>query len=62
MKTKVAYCTKKGEPEWTEQVLTDHEASIPEATKWAEANGYAVRVAEIDLGCPPDWSQTLNLK
>ena len=50
---RVAYARKVGEPDYTEVILTTDEAKIPEATKWAEANGYVVRVAVYDLDEPP---------
>jgi hypothetical protein len=57
---KVAFCTKIGEPEWTEELLTEVEDRIPAATKWAEERGYNVRVAEIDLSVAPDFTKTIN--
>ena len=59
---KVAWARKKGEPESTEVLLTEHEDRIPAATKWAEANGYVVRVAEIDMTEPPDFTKTIQRK
>ena len=50
---KIAFAHKVGEPDYTEILLTEVEERIPEATAWAKANGYVVRVAEIDLSTPP---------
>lgn len=63
MKTKetVAWCTKTGAPDWTEELLTDDEKQIPAAKAWAEANGYTVRISTIDLATSPDFTKTLNL-
>ena len=57
---RVAFCTKLGAEEWTEELLTDQEEQIPAATKWAEANGYKVRVANINLGAAPNWAACVN--
>lgn len=59
MKVKVAWATKKGAPEWTEELLTEVEEDISAATKWAEENGYVVRVAEIDLDTPPEFAKNV---
>ena len=52
-KVKVAFCRKQGAPDYTEELLTEVEERIPAASKWAESQGYIVRVAEIDLDTPP---------
>jgi len=52
-KVKILFGHKAGEPEYTETLITEVEERIPAATEWAEAQGYIVRVAEIDLDTPP---------
>jgi len=57
---KVLFCTKIGEPEWTEQLLTNNPENFEKAKKWAEENGYIVREAIINLSTPPDFTKTIN--
>lgn len=57
---KVAWATKIGAEEWEEILLTEVEERIPAATEWAKANGYTVRIAEIDLTVRPDFTKTVN--
>ena len=54
---KVLFGHKVDEPDYTEALITEVEERIPNATEWAEANGYVVRVAEIDLDERPDWTK-----
>jgi hypothetical protein len=55
---KIAWATKIGAPDYTEKLLTEVEDRIPAATAWAKANGYTVRVADVDLSTPPDFTRT----
>lgn len=57
---KVLFGHKSDEPEYTEVLITEVEERIPDATKWAESNGYTVRVAEINLSKAPDFTKILN--
>jgi len=57
---KIAFAHKRDEPSWTEILLTEVEDRIPAATQWAEANGYVVRVAEIDLTQPPKFHRDVQ--
>ena len=50
---RVLFGRKVGAPDYTEALITEVEERIPDATAWATANGYVVRVAEIDLSKPP---------
>lgn len=63
MKATVLYGCKIGQPDYMEEVITEHEDRIEAARKWAENNGYdRLRVATIDLGTPPDFKKTINRK
>ena len=60
---KVAWYRKPEDEEWQEALLTEDEALIPEATKWAEAQGWTVRVADIALTVPPQFgANVLNTR
>lgn len=60
---KILYGTKKGEPNWKEQIITEDETQIEKAKTWAEANGFdRIRVATIDLSKAPDFAGTVNMK
>lgn len=62
MIVKTLWATRIGAPDWQEELITDNESLIEDATKWAKANGFdRIRVAEIDLSKKPDWSKTVNL-
>ena len=62
MKVKVLFATKKGEPDYMEQLITDKSEAINEASKWALVNGFdRLRIATIDLGKKPDFTKTINL-
>lgn len=62
MKVKVLFATKKGEPDYMEQLITDKSEAINEASKWALVNGFnRLRIATIDLGEKPDFTKTINL-
>jgi hypothetical protein len=56
---KILFGHKAGEPEWTEELITEVEERIPAATKWAESQGYVVRVAEVDLSVPPQFGRNV---
>jgi len=61
MKVRVLYGRKAGEEEWMEQMITEREDQIPAASEWAKANGFVhLRVAEIDLSKPPDFTKTIR--
>jgi hypothetical protein len=58
---KVMYGTKKGEPDWKEDIITTDETRFDDAKKWAEENGFdRIRVATINLTKKPDFSKTVN--
>lgn len=59
---KVLWATKKGAPDSDEQIITEREERIKEASAWATANGYdRLRVATIDLSAPPEWSKVFSI-
>jgi hypothetical protein len=46
-----------------EELITEVEERIPEATKWAEENDFdRIRIAEIDLTEKPDFVHAINWK
>jgi hypothetical protein len=57
---KVLFCTKKGQPAHTEQLLSDKPDQYEKAIIWAENNGYIVRIANIDLTKKPDFAKTIK--
>ena len=58
---KILYATRKGEPEYMEQLITEVEARIPEAQKWAAENGFdRFRIADHTPGEAPDFTKVLN--
>jgi len=60
-KAKAVFATKIGDEDWQEQFLTDHPDRIEAAQEWAKANGFdRIRVAEIDLSTPPDFTKTIR--
>jgi hypothetical protein len=60
---KILFATRKGNPDWMEELITEVEERIPEATKWAEENDFdRIRIAEIDLTEKPDFVHAINWK
>ena len=58
---KILWATHKDKPVYAEVLITEVEERIPEASKWAIANGYInLRVADIDLSVKPDFTGTIN--
>tara|TARA_R110000824_G_scaffold154740_1_gene326939 strand:+ start:167 stop:373 length:207 start_codon:yes stop_codon:yes gene_type:complete len=58
---KVLYGTLKEDPIWKEQILTNQEQHFNEAKAWAERNGFhRLRIAEIDLSRPPDFTSCIK--
>ena len=58
---KVLWGTRRGNEEWQEELITEIESNIPAAQEWAKIAGFdRLRVAEIDIGIPPDFRQTLR--
>ena len=59
---KILWAVKVGDEDWNEQIITENEADIEQASKWALANGFhKLRVAEVDLAQPPDFTSTINV-
>jgi len=60
---KVLYAVQKGEPDYMEQIITEHEDRIPEARKWAEENGFdRFRIATYsDVPEMPDFAAAINV-
>lgn len=57
---KILWATKKGRPEYEEQLITEDEKKIKDASKWAEANGFdRLRISNYN-GEKPDFIGTIN--
>jgi len=62
MTTKILWGTRKGAPDWDEELITEQADRIPEAMNWAKENGFdRFRIAIIDLDTPIDFSETINV-
>jgi hypothetical protein len=57
----VLFCTKKGQPEWLEELLSDKPEHFEKAIIWAENNGYTVRVANINIMEKPNFVGTIKI-
>jgi len=58
---RILWATKKNEPEWKEQLITEQEGNIEKASKWAIKNGFdRLRVSDIDLTTKPDFKEGLR--
>jgi len=56
---KILFAVKVGDEDWQEQLITENEAAIEPASKWALVNGFdRLRVAEIGDDVP-DFSKVL---
>lgn len=59
---KLLWGTRKGEPDYMEQLITEREDRIEAATQWAKDNGFdRIRVSTWD-GSAPNWGNTLNVR
>jgi len=59
---KTLWATRIGDEDWQEELITEHEDQIEAASEWAKANGFdRLRVADIDLSEPPDFTGALNI-
>lgn len=57
----VLWATKKGMPDWEEQMITNNPDVIEDAKKWALANGFdRIRVSKIEMFEKPDFSKGIN--
>ncbi len=60
---KILWATKIGDEDWQEQLITENPAAIEKASTWARANGFdRLRVADVDLSKPPDFSKVIRSK
>lgn len=58
---KVLFAVKIGDEDWQEQLITEREEQIENASTWAKANGFdRLRVADIDLSKKPDFTKTIR--
>jgi len=62
MKTEqILYGTKKGEPDYMEDVISTKPENFEKAIEWAKRNRYdRLRIAEIDLSIKPNFINTIN--
>lgn len=61
MKTEqILYGTKKGKPDYMEDVISTKPENFEKAIEWAKRNRYdRLRIAEIDLSIKPDFKGTI---
>lgn len=58
--TRCLWATKKGAPDWQEQLITEVAERIPAASEWAKANGFdRLRVSDFD-GSAPDFATAVK--
>mgnify|MGYP003155004375 CR=1 FL=1 len=61
MKEKILYGTRKGQPDWKEEIITENEKHFRQAKNWAKKNGFdRFRVAIIDLREKPDFTKCVR--
>ena len=59
--TRALFATRRGAPDWQEELITEVAARIPAARTWALANGFdRLREVEIDDTTPPDFAGTVR--
>jgi hypothetical protein len=58
---RILYGTRKGEPSWKEEIITNQEKHFDQAKAWAKRNGFdRFRVAIIDLRETPDFTKCIR--
>ncbi len=58
---KILFAVRIGDADWQEELITENESAIEQASKWALANGFdRLRIADIDLSIPPDFIGAIN--
>ena len=58
---RILYGTRKGEPSWKEEIITNQEKRFDQAKAWAKRNGFdRFRVAVIDLRETPDFTKCVR--
>jgi hypothetical protein len=61
MPEKILWGTKKGAPDYMEQIISTNDKVFDTARKWALENGFdRLRIAEIDNN-PPDFTKTMTI-
>jgi len=59
---RILWGTRKGAPDWDEELITEQSDRIPEAMNWAKENGFdRFRIAIIDMDTPIDFAETVNV-
>lgn len=61
---KILWAVRNNAPEWAEEIITTNDAVIPDAMKWATANGFGhFRISEVDDNPEkPDFINTITNK
>lgn len=55
---KLLYGTRRGKPDYTEEIITTDPAKFDDAKRWALAQGFdRFRTADIDLSKKPDFTK-----
>ncbi len=61
MKRKIMWAVKCGEPDWKECIITELESQFADARLWCKQHDYdRIRIAEINIGTPPDFVDTIK--
>ena len=59
---KILWGTRAGAESWQEELITEVESQIKDATIWARANGFdRLRISEFTEGEKPNFARCLNL-
>ena len=57
------YGTRKGQPDYMEEIISTNPDIFEAAKKWAQEQGFdRFRISKIDLTKKPDFTKALNLK
>ena len=63
MKESILWGTKKGNPAWMQEIITNDKRNFEKARAWAKRNGFdRFRIAEIDTSKAPDFTNTLQTR
>ena len=63
MKESILWGTKKGNPAWMQEIITNDKRNFEKARAWAKRNGFdRFRVAEIDTSKAPNFTNTLQTR
>ncbi len=59
--TRCLWATRKGQPDYMEELITEQADKIPAASTWAKANGFdRLRVSTFDGVSLPNFTRTIK--